>query len=150
MSLTQLQARRGLAAAMPGRYTLDGAPRVHIALCGSGDGLQAACFEVARQGYGLEMQVPLISILRTGSGDFSPGSLARLQSSGIAEVTITDVMTSAADGLDRSISGLMEEAPPLLAEHTARVLRERLHLDEGAIAALAAAGVIALRSDPRP
>jgi hypothetical protein len=72
---------------------------------------------VARQGYGLETQIPLISILRTGSGDFSPGSLSRLQNSGIAEITITDVMTSAADGLDRSISGLMEEAPPLLAVH---------------------------------
>jgi crotonobetainyl-CoA:carnitine CoA-transferase CaiB-like acyl-CoA transferase len=41
-------------------------------------------------------------------------------------------------------------APPLLAEHTARVLQERLHLDDGAIDALAAAGVVALRSDRRP
>ena len=72
VSLTQLQARRGMAAAMPGRYTLDGAPRVHIALCGSGDGLQAASFEVARQGYGLETQVPLISILRTGAAISRP------------------------------------------------------------------------------
>jgi hypothetical protein len=117
VSLTQLQARRGMAAAMPGRYTLDGAPRVHIALCGSGDGLQAACFEIARQGYGLETQIPLISILRTGSGDFSPGALARLQNAGIAEVNVTDVMTAAADGLDRSISALTQESPPLLAVH---------------------------------
>lgn len=117
ISLTQLQARRGMAAAMPGRYTLDGAPRVHIALCGSGDALQAACFEVARQGYGLEMDVPLISILRTGSGDFSPGALARLQNSGIVEVDVTDVMTAAADGLDRSISALVQDTPPLLAVH---------------------------------
>ncbi len=117
VSLTQLQARRGMAAAMPGRYTLDGAPRVHIALCGSGDALQAACFEVARQGYGLETHIPLISILRTGSGDFAPGALARLQNAGIAEINVTDVMTAAADGLDRSISALMQHAPPLLAVH---------------------------------
>lgn len=117
VSLTQLQARRGMSAAMPGRYTLDGAPRVHIALCGSGDGLQAASFEVARQGYGLETQVPLISILRTGTGDFAPGALERLRNSGIAEVNVTDVMTAAADGLDRSIGALVHEAPPLLAVH---------------------------------
>jgi crotonobetainyl-CoA:carnitine CoA-transferase CaiB-like acyl-CoA transferase len=43
-----------------------------------------------------------------------------------------------------------ERAPPLLAEHTAQVLRERLHLDDAAIAALSAAGVVALRRDPRP
>ena len=117
VSLTQLQARRGLAAAMPGRYTLDGAPRVHIALCGSGDGLQAASFEVARQGYGLETHMPLISILRTGTGDFAPGALERLRNSGIAEINVTDVMTAAADGLDRSIGALMHTAPPLLAVH---------------------------------
>ncbi len=117
VSLTQLQARRGMAAAMPGRYTLDGAPRVHIALCGSGDGLQAAAFEVARQGYGLETHIPLISILRTGAGDFSPGALERLRNSGIAEIIVTDVMTAAADGLDRSIGALVHDAPPLLAVH---------------------------------
>jgi hypothetical protein len=117
VSLTQLQARRGLASAMPGRYTLDGAPRVHIALCGSGDGLQAACFEVARQGYGLETHVPLISILRTGSGDFSSGALERLRNSGIAEINVTDVMTAAADGLDRSIGALVHDSPPLIAVH---------------------------------
>jgi hypothetical protein len=117
VSLTQLQARRGMAAAMPGRYTLDGAPRVHIALCGSGDGLQAASFEVARQGYGLETHIPLISIMRTGTGDFAPGALERLRNSGIAEVNVTDVMTAAADGLDRSIGALVHDAPPLLAVH---------------------------------
>ena len=117
VSLTQLQARRGMAAAMPGRYTLDGAPRVHIALCGSGDGLQAAAFEVARQGYGLETQVPLISILRVGAGDFTPGALDRLRNAGIAEVNVTDVTTTAADGLDRSIGALVQHAPPLLAVH---------------------------------
>jgi hypothetical protein len=117
VSLTQLQARRGMAAAMPGRYTLDGAPRAHIALCGSGGGLQAASFEVARQGYGLETQIPLISILRTGAGDFAPGALTRLQNSGIAEIDVTDVMTAAADGLDRSIGALVQHAPPLIAVH---------------------------------
>ncbi|MEO7222317.1 MAG: hypothetical protein ABIY37_07575, partial [Devosia sp.] len=93
VSLTQLQARRGMAAAMPGRYTLDGAPRVHIALCGSGDGLQAASFEIARQGYGLETHIPLLSILRTGTGDFAPGALERLKGAGIAQIDVTDVMT---------------------------------------------------------
>ena len=117
VSLTQLQARRGMAAAMPGRYTLDGAPRVHIALCGSGDGLQAASFEIARQGYGLETHIPLISILRTGTGDFAPGALERLRNAGIAEVSVTDVMTAASDGLDRSIGALVQDTPPLLAVH---------------------------------
>ena len=39
-----------------------------------------------------------------------------------------------------------ERAPPLLGEHTTRVLRERLGIDQAAIAALAAAGVIAVRA----
>ena len=117
VSLTQLQARRGLAAAMPGRYTLGGAPRVHIALCGSGDALQAASFAVARQGYGLESGPPLISILRTGSGDFAPGALQRLATAGIAEIDVTDVMSAAADGLDRAVAAMLEAAPPLAATH---------------------------------
>ena len=117
VSLTQLQARRGMAAAMPGLYTMDGAPRVHIALCGSGDGLQAAAFEVARQGYGLETNVPLISILRVGASDFTPGALDRLKHSGIAEINVTDVMPTAADGLDRSIGALVQHSPPFLAVH---------------------------------
>ena len=117
VSLAQLQARRGMAAAMPGRYTLDGAPRIHIALCGSGDALQAASFEVARQGYGLETGMPLISILRTSAGDFTPGALQRLQSSGIADVKVIDVMTSTADGLDRAIGSLVQHAPPFTAVH---------------------------------
>ena len=117
VSLAQLQARRGMAAAMPGRYSLDGAPRIHIALCGSGDALQAASFEVARQGYGLETGIPLISILRTSAGDFTPGALPRLQNSGIAEIKIIDVMTSTPDGLDRAIGSLVQHAPPFTAVH---------------------------------
>src|SRR5690606_37334029 len=78
---------------------------------------QAASFEVARQGYGLETHMPLITILRTGTGDFAPGALERLRNSGIAEVNVTDVMTAAADGLDRSIGALVHSAPPLLAVH---------------------------------
>ena len=39
-----------------------------------------------------------------------------------------------------------ERAPPLLGEHTAAVLRERLALDDDAIAALAARGVIEVRA----
>jgi crotonobetainyl-CoA:carnitine CoA-transferase CaiB-like acyl-CoA transferase len=38
-----------------------------------------------------------------------------------------------------------EHAPPLLAEHTLQVLRERLSLSEDALARLAAAGVIGIR-----
>jgi hypothetical protein len=117
VSLTQLQARRGLAAAMPGRFTLGGAARVHIGLCGSGDALQAASFAVARQGYGLESGPPLISILRTGSGDFAPGALQRLATAGIAEIDVTDVMSAAADGLDRAVAAMLEAAPPLAAMH---------------------------------
>jgi formyl-CoA transferase len=39
-----------------------------------------------------------------------------------------------------------ERPPPLLAEHTAQVLRERLAMDDEAIARLAATGVIGLRT----
>ncbi|MEO6180486.1 MAG: RyR domain-containing protein [Devosia sp.] len=117
VSLTQLQARRGMAAAMAGRYTMDGAPRVHIALCGSGPALQAASFEVARQGFGLEREKPLLSILRTGAADFATGALQRLQNSGIADVEITDVMTTVADGIDRAISATVQDAPLLAAIH---------------------------------
>lgn len=42
-----------------------------------------------------------------------------------------------------------ERAPPLLAEHTEEVLRERLGLDAAAISALATAGVVGL-PEPRP
>jgi hypothetical protein len=117
VSLTQLQARRGMAAAMSGRYTMDGAPRVHIVLCGSGPALQAACFEVARQGFGLEREPPLLTILRTGASDFTVGALPRLQNAGIADIVVADVMTTAADGLDRAIADAVEGAPPPLAIH---------------------------------
>jgi formyl-CoA transferase len=36
--------------------------------------------------------------------------------------------------------------PPLLGEHTAAVLRERLQLSDAAIAALAAKGVVGVRA----
>jgi crotonobetainyl-CoA:carnitine CoA-transferase CaiB-like acyl-CoA transferase len=38
-----------------------------------------------------------------------------------------------------------ERPPPLLAEHTMRVLRERLHLSESDVRALAVEGVVGLR-----
>ncbi|MBI4923250.1 MAG: hypothetical protein HY834_16025 [Devosia nanyangense] len=117
VSLTQLQTRRGLAAAMAGRYTLDGAPRVHIALCGSGRGLEAASFEIARQGFGLDTEKPLLSILRTGAGDFAPGAVHRLESSGVAEIEMADVLAASADGLDRAIAAAVEDHPPLRAVH---------------------------------
>jgi hypothetical protein len=114
VSLTQLQTRRGLVAAMPGRYLLDGAPRVHIALCGSGPGLPAASLEIVRQGYGLEREPPLLTILRTGATDFAAGTLHRLQTAGVAQVEVTDV---SAELLDRAIGTMVDEAPPLLAVH---------------------------------
>ncbi|VWB38605.1 CoA transferase [Burkholderia lata] len=42
-----------------------------------------------------------------------------------------------------------DRAPPLLGEHSAEVLRERLELSDARITALAEAGVIALHSAPR-
>ena len=117
VSLAQLQARRGMAAAMPGRYTVDGAPRVHIVLCGSGHAMQAASFEVARQGYGLETHIPLISILRTGSGDLSASGLELLRTSGIVETNVVEVPATASDGLDRAIDLLVKKLPPPLAIH---------------------------------
>ncbi len=116
VSLTQLQTRRGMAAAMSGRYTLSGEPRVHVALCGSGPTLQTASFGVAQQGFGLESARPLLSILRTGASDFAAGALHRLESAGIAEIDLTDVPGSA-DGLDRAIGAVVEDGPPLAAVH---------------------------------
>jgi hypothetical protein len=116
VSLVQLQARRAAAAAMSGRYTVEGNPRVHIALCGSSTTMQAATFGVAREGFELERQKPLISILRTGSNDFAAGALDRLQSADIAEIRVADV-PAMPDGLDRAIGTAVEGAPPLLAVH---------------------------------
>lgn len=117
VSLTALQTRRGMAAAMSGRYTLDRNPRVHIALCGSGEGLQAATMEVVRQGFGLDVERPLISILRTGSSDFAAGALERLQATEAAEVQVATASAATANGLDRAITGIVLDAPPLLAIH---------------------------------
>ena len=117
ISLTALQTRRGMAAAMSGRYTLDGDPRVHIALCGSGEGLQAATMEVVRQGFGLDIERPLISILRTGSSDFAAGVLERLQATEAAEVQVATASAATANGLDRAITGIVLDAPPLVAIH---------------------------------
>ena len=117
VSRTALQTRRGMAAAMSGRYTLDGAPRPHIALCGTGEGLQAATLEVVRQGFGLDTDRPLVSILRTGMADFAAGALDRLQSSEAAEVQVTTAIAASAGSLDRAITGLVLDAPPLLAIH---------------------------------
>ncbi len=74
-------ARRGVAGAAAGlpRHGSRDARPLHrrrsaarpYRPCGSGHAMQAASFEVARQGYGLETHIPLISILRTGSGDLS-------------------------------------------------------------------------------
>ncbi len=117
VSLSHLQTRRGMAAAMSGRYTLDGPPRVHIALCGTGEGLQAAALDIVRQGFGLESGRPLITILRTGSADFTAGTLERLLATQAAEVEVATALASAAGGLDRAIGGIVLDHPPLHALH---------------------------------
>ena len=117
VSLSHLQTRRGMAAAMSGRYTLDGPPRVHIALCGTGEGLQAAALDIVRQGFGLESGRPLITILRTGSADFTAGTLERLLATQAAEVEVATALASAAGGLDRAIGGIVLDHPPLRALH---------------------------------
>ena len=117
VSLTQMQTRRGAAAAMSGRYTIEGDPRVHIALCGSGEALEAAAFDIVRQGFGLDLERPLLSILRTGHADFSAGALDRLQASAAAEVRV--LAAAAGFGLDRAIADIVLDAPPLLALHCA-------------------------------
>lgn len=117
VSRTALQTRRGMAAAMSGRYSLDGAPRPHIAITGTGEGLQAVAMDVVRQGFGLDTDKPLVSILRTGMADFAAGALERLQSSEAAEVQVTTAIAAAAGSLDRAITGLVLDAPPLVAIH---------------------------------
>jgi len=117
VSRTALQTRRGMAAAMSGRYTLDDTPRTHIAITGTGEGLQAVALEVVRQGFGLDTHRPLISILRTGMSDFAAGALERLQSNEAAEVQVTTAIAASAGSLDRAIAGLVLDAPPLAAVH---------------------------------
>ena len=117
VSRTALQTRRGMAAAMSGRYTLDDAPRTHIAITGTGEGLQAVAMEVVRQGFGLDTDKPLISILRTGMSDFAAGALERLQTNEAAEVQVTTAIAAAAGSLDRAITGLVLDAPALSAVH---------------------------------
>ncbi|HEX4296842.1 MAG TPA: RyR domain-containing protein [Devosia sp.] len=117
VSLSHLQTRRGMAAAMSGRYTLDGAPRVHIALCGTGPGLQEVTMEVVRQGFGLETERPLVSILRTGAADFTAGALERLQASEAAAIEASTAFAAITGGLDKSISSIVLDHPPLLAVH---------------------------------
>lgn len=116
VSLTELQTRRGLAASMPGRYTVDGDPRVHIAFCGTGPGLEAAVIQLARQGLGLERERPLFSIVRTGTSDFSAGSMQRLATSDAVEVQWLGVAPGVA-GFEAAAAGLLEGAPPLRAIH---------------------------------
>ncbi|MEO6395640.1 MAG: RyR domain-containing protein [Devosia sp.] len=117
LSLEQLRTRRGMAAAMPGRYTVEGTPRVHIAVCGSGPGLLAVAFELARQGFGLERDVPLLSILRTGTGDFGAGELERLMNSPAVELRLLTAPPSAPGAIDRAIGDIAIGGPPLLAVH---------------------------------
>jgi RyR domain len=117
LSLSSLQVRRGMSASMWGRYTLDGNPRVHIAICGSGPGLQAVAYEIARQGFGLETDKPLLSILRTGTSDFSAGALERLVASVGCEVQVTAAAAATPGALDPAIATIIADHPPLLAIH---------------------------------
>jgi hypothetical protein len=119
VSLTALQTRRGMVAAMSGRYSLDGDPRPHIVLCGTGPALQAAALEIVRQGFGLDEGRPLISILRTGQADFSAGVLERLQSSEAAEIQVATALAATSSGLDKALTDIVLEAPPPLAVHCA-------------------------------
>ncbi|MEQ1770329.1 MAG: RyR domain-containing protein, partial [Devosia sp.] len=130
LSLTHLQAKRGLVAAMPGHYTIEGRPRSHVAICGSGIGLQTIAFEIARQGYGFDPDPPVISLIRTGATDFSAGMLERLVQSGAADVRVASVSLSAPGALDGAIYPIagsfptvaggeitFGDPPPLLAVH---------------------------------
>jgi len=116
VSLTELQTRRGLIASMPGRYTVDRDPRVHILFCGAGAGLEAALMDTARQGLRLEREPPLFSILRTGATELSAAMLARLSTSGIAEVRLAAALPGP-DGFDAAALGLVHQQPPLRAIH---------------------------------
>ena len=115
VSLNQLQSRRGMLAAMYGRYTLESDPRWHVAVCGTGPGLQTAATEFVRQGLGLERERPLLSILRTGSSDFAAGMLERLQTSIAVETRVGTA--SAIGGIDRAIGDIVAEPVPLRAVH---------------------------------
>ncbi|MEP7239444.1 MAG: RyR domain-containing protein [Devosia sp.] len=116
VSLTQLQTRRGMMMAMSGRYSIDGDPRVHIVICGNGPALQAVAVEVLRQGFGLERQRPLLSIIRTGTWDVSASLLERLHAGETAELQTGTAEAGVAGGLDRAIAALTD-GPPLRVVH---------------------------------
>ncbi|MGE0502417.1 MAG: RyR domain-containing protein [Rhizobiaceae bacterium] len=98
VSLDQLQVRRGVALAMPGRYVVEGAERHHLVVCGSGPAMQEVAFQLSRQGFGLEISPPLLTILRTGQSDFAAGALDRLASCSAA-VTLSISSVDATDPL---------------------------------------------------
>jgi hypothetical protein len=119
ISLRQMQARTGLAHAMPGSYRYDGAKRVHIAVCGAGPLLQEMAFLIVRQGYGLETTAPLVTILRTGRSDFAAGALELLERSGVAEVRLAAADGTDGGAIDRAFVAIAagQGQPPLSAVH---------------------------------
>lgn len=106
VSLNQLQVRRGVGLAMPGRYTVDGLTRQHVVVCGSGQAVQESAFQLARQGYGLVTALPLVTVVRTGQVDFAAGALDRLVGAEMAvSVSVAAVDATDPSALDRAISG---------------------------------------------
>lgn len=130
ISLRLIQARQALALAMPGRYAVADAPRAHVVLCGAGPMMQAMAFLVAHQGYGLDRAVPLLSILRTGRGDFGPGALERLTAAEAIAVEAVAVDGEDASGIDRAFAAIALNPAAPVAVHCCEE-------DEGGAIALA-------------
>ncbi len=117
VSLRQMQAREALQLAMPGRYVLPGAPRVHIALAGAGPMMQDMAFLLSRQGYGLEVEPPLLSLMRTGQGDFGAGALERLVAAEAVQVHAVPADGESAVDIERAFTTIALSGPPLAALH---------------------------------
>lgn len=130
VSFSLLQTRSGLQMAMPGRFKIDGTPTYRAAVCGSGPLFAQTVFRIARQGYGLEANRPILSLIRTGSGDFPPGALERLQRADLAaSIEITDVDADDQVVIERCIAVAVSRKPFLSAVHcTGRSSEEALAL----------------------
>jgi len=117
VSLQQIQARQALQLAMPGRYIPIAAPRIHVAVCGTGPMMQDVAFLVARQGYGLERQSPILSVMRTGHRDFSAGALDRLVAADAVEIRAVNADGDNAADIDRTFASIALAEVSLSAVH---------------------------------
>lgn len=115
LSLTRSRQREGLALAMPGRWRDPLAGRPHLALIGGGEGFDQLLRRLAGQGYGLEREPPLISLLLLGEAAGEAARLCAMIPGDCAELRLISLDFSDAGALDEALTGLAIGADPLTA-----------------------------------